>query len=110
MSTCVFCDIIAERAPAVKVYEDDALLAIEDAAPRAPVHLLLLPRRHVPTLLDIQPDDVPWVGAIPFLANRLARERGIADSGYRLVANVNRGGGQVIFHVHFHLLGGRPLR
>ncbi|MBI3327647.1 MAG: histidine triad nucleotide-binding protein [Nitrospinae bacterium] len=107
---CIFCDIVAGRKPAVNVYEDEALLAIEDMYPRAPVHLLLMPKRHVPTLLDIQADDAAWVGAIPFVANRLARERGIADSGYRLVVNVNRGGGQAIFHVHFHLLGGRPLR
>src|SRR5919109_5696394 len=109
MAACVFCHIIADRKPAVKVYEDDVLLAIEDTHPRAPVHLLIMPKRHVPTLLDIQPDDTLWLGAIPFVANRLARERGIADSGYRLVANVNHGGGQVIFHVHFHVMGGRYL-
>lgn len=107
---CLFCNIIAGRKPAVKAYEDEALLAIEDMFPQAPVHLLLMPKRHVATLLDIQVDDSPWVGAIPFVANRLARERGIADSGYRLMVNVNRGGGQVIFHLHFHLLGGRPFR
>jgi histidine triad (HIT) family protein len=110
MAECLFCDIIADRKPGVKVYADDVLLAIEDIHPRAPVHLLIMPKRHVPTLLDIQMDDAVWVGAIPFVANRLARERGIADSGYRLVANVNHGGGQVIFHVHFHVLGGRSLR
>jgi histidine triad (HIT) family protein len=110
MAECVFCDIIDDRTPAVKVYEDDALLAIEDIHPRAPVHLLIMPKRHVPTLLDIQPDDAEWVSAVPYVANRLARERAIADHGYRLVANVNHGGGQVIFHVHFHVLGGRHLR
>ena len=110
MNACVFCDIVAGRAPAVKVYEDEALIAIEDIAPKAPVHLLLMPRRHVRTLLDLGEEDKAWVGAIPFLANRLAREHGVADSGYRLIANVNRGGGQVVFHVHFHLMGGRPLR
>jgi histidine triad (HIT) family protein len=110
MADCIFCDIIAGRKPGVKVYEDDVLLAIEDIFPRTPVHLLIMPKRHVPTLLDIQPEDRAWVGAIPFVANRVARERGIADSGYRLVANVNHGGGQVIFHVHFHVMGGRHLR
>jgi histidine triad (HIT) family protein len=110
MGECVFCDIIAARKPAVKAYEDDRLLAIEDIYPRAPVHLLIMPKRHVPTLLDLQPEDAAWVGAIPFVANRLARERGIADHGYRLVVNVKHGGGQAIFHVHFHLLGGRTLR
>jgi histidine triad (HIT) family protein len=110
MAECIFCDIIADRQPGVKLYEDDVILAIEDIHPRTPVHLLIMPKRHVPTLLDIQPDDTVWVSAIPFVANRLAREHGIADSGFRLVANVNRGGGQVIFHVHFHLMGGRYLR
>jgi histidine triad (HIT) family protein len=110
MNACVFCDIIAGHTPATRVYEDDTLLAIEDMYPRAPVHLLIMPKRHVPTLLDLQPDDTPWVAAIPFVANRLAHERNIADSGYRLVVNVNRDGGQVVFHVHYHVLGGRPLR
>src|SRR5690554_2255787 len=110
MNRCIFCDIIASRKPATKVYEDAMLLAIEDIYPRAPVHLLIMPKRHVPTLLDLQPDDTPWVAAVPFVANRLARERNTAESGYRLVVNVNRGGGQAIFHVHYHLLGGRTLR
>ena len=109
MAECVFCNIIEGRKPAVKVYEDDALLAIEDLHPRAPVHLLIMPKRHVPTLLDIQSDDAIWVSAVPFVANQLARAHNIADNGYRLVVNVNHGGGQVIFHVHFHLMGGRHL-
>ena len=109
MAACIFCDIIADLKPGVKAYEDDVLLAIEDIHPRTPVHLLIMPKRHVPTLLDIQPEDTGWLSALPFVANRLARERGIAADGYRLVANVNHGGGQVIFHVHFHLMGGRHL-
>jgi histidine triad (HIT) family protein len=110
MAECILCDIVAELKPSVKAYEDDVLLAIEDIHPRTPVHLLIMPKRHVPTLLDIEPDDTVWLTALPFVANRLAREHGIANSGYRLVVNVNHGGGQVIFHVHFHLMGGRPLR
>jgi histidine triad (HIT) family protein len=110
MADCIFCDIIAGRRPGVKIYEDDLLLAIEDIHPRTPIHLLIMPKRHVPTLLDIEPHDTAWLSAIPFVANRLARERGIAGGGYRLVVNVNHGGGQVIFHVHFHFMGGRPLR
>jgi histidine triad (HIT) family protein len=109
MDGCVFCDIIDDRKSAVKVFEDDDLLAIEDIHPRAPVHLLIMPKRHVPTLLDLHADDRHWVAAVPYVANRLAREHHIADSGYRLVANVNHGGGQVIFHVHFHVMGGRRL-
>jgi histidine triad (HIT) family protein len=110
MDHCIFCDIVAGRKSGTKVYEDDALLAIEDIYPRAPVHLLIMPKRHISTLLDVQPDDAVWLGAIPFVANRLAHERGIAAHGYRLIVNVNRGGGQEIFHVHFHLMGGRHLR
>jgi histidine triad (HIT) family protein len=110
MAECIFCDIITDLKPGIKAYEDDVLLAIEDIHPRTPVHLLIMPKRHVPTLLDIEPDDAVWLTALPFVANRLARERGIANSGYRLVVNVNHGGGQVIFHVHFHLMGGRHLR
>ncbi len=110
MADCIFCDIVAGRRAGTKVYEDGTLLAIEDKYPRAPVHLLIMPKRHVSTLLDVQPDDAMWLGAIPFVANRLAHERGIAADGYRLLVNVNRGGGQEIFHVHFHLLGGRPRR
>jgi histidine triad (HIT) family protein len=110
MADCIFCDIIAGRQSATKVYEDNTLLAIEDKYPRAPVHLLIMPKRHIATLLDVQPDDATWLGAVPFVANRLAHERGIAADGYRLIANVNRGGGQEIFHVHFHLMGGRSRR
>ena len=109
MAECIFCDIIADRKPAVKIYENDILLAIEDIYPRTPVHLLIMPKRHVPTLLDIEPADTVWVSTVPFVANQLARERGIAERGYRLIANVNQGGGQVIFHVHFHVMGGRHL-
>jgi histidine triad (HIT) family protein len=110
MADCIFCDIIAGRQSATKVYEDNTLLAIEDKYPRAPVHLLIMPKRHIATLLDVQPDDATWLGAVPFVANRLAHERGIAADGYRLIANVNRGGGQEIFYVHFHLMGGRSRR
>lgn len=108
VNNCLFCDIIMGRKPGTRVYEDDTLLAIEDIYPRAPVHLLIMPKRHIPTLLDVQPDDAAWLGRIPFVANRLAQERGIAAHGYRLIVNVQRGGGQEIFHVHFHLMGGRP--
>jgi histidine triad (HIT) family protein len=110
MAACIFCEIIAGHKPGRIVYQDDALVAIEDIHPRTPVHLLIMPRRHVPTLLDLAPEDAVWMGAIPFVANQLAHAHGIAESGYRLVVNVNHGGGQVIFHVHYHLMGGRPLR
>ena len=108
MVACIFCDIIADLKPSVKAYEDDVLLAIEDIYPRTPVlpHHAETPRANP---AGHQPEDTVWLSA-SFVANRLARERGIADNGYRLVVNVNHGGGQVIFHVHFHLMGGRHLR
>lgn len=106
---CVFCKIIRKEIPARIVHEDDLLIAFEDIRPRAPVHLLIVPRRHIPTLLDLGEDDRELVGHIALTAARLARSRSVAESGFRLINNVNRNAGQVIFHLHFHVIGGRPL-
>jgi histidine triad (HIT) family protein len=104
---CVFCKIVRKEIPAKIVHEDDRILAFEDNRPQAPVHLLIVPKRHVATLLDT--DDRDLLGAIATAGVRLARERGVAESGFRFLANVNRDGGQVVFHLHFHVIGGRPL-
>ncbi|HWP34878.1 MAG TPA: histidine triad nucleotide-binding protein [Thermodesulfobacteriota bacterium] len=106
---CVFCKIVAKELPARIVHEDDRLIAFEDIQPRAPVHLLVTPKRHIPTVLDLTEADRELVGAIVLLASRLARERGVAERGFRLVVNANREAGQTVFHLHFHLLAGRPL-
>ncbi len=106
---CVFCKIIRREIPARIVHEDDALIAFEDIQPRAPVHLLVVPRRHIPTLLDAGEGDRDLIGRLVLTAVQLARSRGVAESGFRLINNVNRDAGQVVFHLHFHVIGGRPL-
>ncbi len=106
---CIFCKIVRKEIPARIVHEDDRLLAFEDIHPKAPVHLLIIPKRHIPTLLDLGEEDRGLVGDIALLAVRLARDRGVAESGFRLVNNVNRDSGQIVFHLHLHVIGGRPL-
>jgi histidine triad (HIT) family protein len=106
---CIFCKIVRKELPAKVVHEDDRLLAFEDIHPHAPVHLLIIPKRHVASLLDVREEDGGLVGDIALLAARLARQRGVADSGFRFLTNVNRDSGQVVFHLHFHVIGGRKL-
>jgi histidine triad (HIT) family protein len=109
MSDCIFCKIIEKKIPAKVVYEDDFVLAFEDVSPQAPVHILIIPKKHIPTLLDAGDEDMDLFGRIVKTANGIARERGIAEKGFRLLANCNAESGQSVFHIHFHLLGGRPM-
>jgi len=104
---CVFCRIVAGGIPAKKVYEDEHVVAFEDIKPQAPVHILVIPRRHIPTVNDLSEEDASLAGRLILAARRLAAERGVDESGYRLVLNCNRNAGQEVFHVHLHLLGGR---
>ena len=106
---CLFCRIVADEIPSTRVYDDDQIIAIRDIAPRAPTHILLIPRRHIPSALDLTEADSPLVGHIFAVAAELARSEGIADGGYRLVSNVGRWGGQSVDHLHVHLMGGRPF-
>jgi histidine triad (HIT) family protein len=106
---CIFCKIIAGKIPAKLVHRDDDVVAIEDVNPQAPTHLLLIPRLHVPTLLDLKAEDAHLPGAILAVAARLAREREL-ESGFRVVVNNGAGAGQTVYHLHFHLLGGRPMQ
>ncbi len=108
-SDCVFCRIVAGQAPARIVYQDERLVAIDDVNPQAPMHVLVIPRRHVPTLNDLAPSDDELVGEMIRRAAAIARERGVADHGYRTVFNCNRGAGQSVWHIHLHVLGGRRL-
>jgi len=110
MSDCVFCKIRDGEIPARKVHEDDACIAFEDIRPAAPVHLLVVPRKHIPTTLDVAPEDEQVVGHLHVVAAKLARERGVAEAGFRTVMNCNAGAGQSVFHLHLHLLAGRGLR
>lgn len=110
MTRCLFCRIAAGQAPATLVYEDDEMVAIRDVNPQAPAHLLVIPRRHIATLNDLAEADDGLVGRMIRRAAALAAEHGFAGEGYRTVFNCERGAGQTIFHIHLHVLGGRPLR
>lgn len=106
---CLFCRIVAGELPAKKIFEDDTLVAFHDIHPQAPVHVLIVPRRHIPTLNDLTPDDDALTGAMLRRAAAIAHDLGIAQRGYRTVFNCNREAGQSVFHIHLHLLGGRAL-
>jgi len=109
-SDCLFCKIIAKEIPSKTVYEDEQAVAFEDINPQAPTHILVLPRKHIASLNELAAADAALIGHLHLVAAKLARERGIADSGYRTVLNNGRGAGQSVFHLHLHLLGGRGMR
>ena len=109
MSDCLFCRIIRKEIPASIVYGDERLLAFNDINPQAPMHVLIVPRRHISTLNALQPGDDAIVGEMVRRAAALAAEHGHADSGYRTVFNCNAAAGQTVFHIHLHVLGGRGL-
>ncbi|MFA0732871.1 MAG: hypothetical protein LKKZDAJK_001671 [Candidatus Fervidibacter sp.] len=104
---CIFCRIVAKEVQSDIVYEDEEVVAFRDINPQAPVHVLIVPRKHLPTLNDAASDDQSLLGKLLLVARQLARQLQVADDGYRLVLNVNRGAGQSVFHLHLHLLGGR---
>lgn len=105
---CIFCKIAKGVIPADKLYEDKDVVAFRDAHPVAPTHLLIIPKKHYPTLNDL-PDEVDLMSKMYNVARKLAKKEGIAESGYRTVINTNSMSGQVVFHLHMHLLGGREL-
>jgi histidine triad (HIT) family protein len=105
----IFTRIINREIPAKIVYEDELCLAFEDIAPQAPTHVLLIPKREVASLDALDEQDAALAGHLLLVARRVARELGVAESGYRLVTNIGRDGGQSVDHLHFHLLAGRPL-
>ena len=109
MRDCIFCKIIAGQIPAKKVYEDELMVAIEDIAPKAPLHLLLLPKRHFSNCLDMEQQDEATAGHLLRVAGQLARERGLDQGGFRLVQNNGADAGQTVFHLHIHLLAGREF-
>jgi histidine triad (HIT) family protein len=110
MTACLFCKIIAREIPASVVYEDAAVLAFNDINPQAPTHVLVIPKRHIATLNDLEPGDDQIVGELVRRAAAIAKERGISQDGFRTVFNTNRDAGQTVFHIHLHLLGGRPMQ
>ncbi len=106
---CLFCKIAAGEIPSNIVYQDDTVVAFRDINPQAPQHILLIPRRHIESMANLTSEDGPILASIYTTASRLARELGIEQSGYRFLTNVGLDAGQSVFHLHFHLLGGRPL-
>lgn len=109
MDNCLFCQIAAKNKPAHIEYEDEGIIAFRDIHPKAPVHILIVPKKHIESVAKMTKDDSIIAGRLIYVAKILAEKQGIAASGYKLVFNVGRGGGQLIDHLHLHLLGGQKL-
>ena len=109
MSECLFCKIVNRQIPAKIVYEDERVVVIEDINPQAPLHVLVIPKTHIASLNDVTPGHDGLIGEMNRRAAVIARERGYADRGFRTVFNTNREAGQTVFHIHLHLLAGRPM-
>lgn len=110
MGSCLFCDIVAGAIPCTEVFADDEFLAFRDIDPKAPSHILVIPRRHIAALRDLDEGDAPLAGRLVLTATRIAAAEGLAAAGYRCVVNCGEHGGQSVDHLHLHLLGGRHLR
>jgi len=110
LEDCLFCKIIRGEIPCTKVYEDDSILAFEDIHPMAPVHVIVIPKRHISTLMEVSPDTITDLMNMMTAAQKIAKLKSIDEKGFRTVINCNEDGGQVIFHLHMHVLGGRKLR
>ena len=108
--SCLFCKIINKEIPAQIVYEDQNVLAFKDISPQAPVHLLVIPKKHIASINEAGVEDEQLIGKMILAAQKLAKEAGVAEGGYRIVLNCNEDGGQTVFHIHLHLLGGRSMQ
>lgn len=109
MSDCIFCRIVNKEIGSTIVYEDDQVIAFNDISPKAPVHVLIVPRRHIPSLAHVTPEDEPVLGHMMYVARKIAEEQGILESGFRTIINTGRHGGQEIYHLHMHLVGGKHV-
>jgi histidine triad (HIT) family protein len=109
MTDCLFCKVIGGEIPAKRVYEDDSIFAFEDINPQAPTHILIIPKEHYASLKEVRETEKDLLGNILLKAKELAQDKGLEDSGYRIVLNTGRDSGQAVFHIHFHLLGGRRM-
>jgi len=110
MGSCLFCDIAADKIPCTKVHSDEKFLAFRDIDPKAPTHILVIPRRHIASLSELQDADSGLAGELMIIAARIAKSEGLDGGGYRFVINCGQDGGQTVDHLHLHLLGGRPLQ
>lgn len=109
MEDCLFCKIIKGDIPSTKVYEDDEILAFKDIHPVAPVHVLVIPKKHISSLVELKPEDETVIGRIYTTINKIAKQEGILEAGFRVIVNCGEDGGQEVKHLHFHLLGGKKL-
>ena len=109
MKGCLFCKIASGEIPATKVHEDEQFIAFRDINPQAPTHVLIIPRRHIEKLTDLSESDGELIGQMQLLANKIAEQEGIVEGGFRTVFNCGEGAGQSVWHIHMHLLGGRPM-
>ena len=109
MEDCVFCKIINRELPSNIVYEDEEIIAFKDIAPVAPVHILVIPKKHISSLVDLKPEDEKVIGRIYSVINQIAEKEGVLNNGYRVIVNCGEDGGQVVKHIHFHLLGGKKM-
>jgi histidine triad (HIT) family protein len=107
--SCIFCEIIEKKRPAKIIYEDESAMAFEDTNPQAPVHTLVIPKKHISTNLDLEEEDKALIGRLFMIANEIAKDKGISERGFRLVMNCNPESGQTVFHLHLHVLGGRRM-
>ncbi|TSA55945.1 MAG: histidine triad nucleotide-binding protein [Planctomycetaceae bacterium] len=110
MEDCIFCKIVNGEIPSTKVYENEKVLAFNDINPMAPVHVIIIPKEHIPTLLDVTPEKMDILVAMFSAAQKVAKINNIDKKGFRMVINCNQEGGQIIFHLHMHVLGGRRLK
>lgn len=106
MEDCLFCKIVKGEIPSTKVYEDDEILAFKDINPAAPIHILVIPKKHIKSLVELEKEDEPLVGKIYRVINKIAEEQGVKEFGYRVIVNCGKDAGQEVMHLHFHLLAG----
>ncbi|MDR0721908.1 MAG: histidine triad nucleotide-binding protein [Treponema sp.] len=109
MSNCIFCNIASGIIPAQKLYEDEEILAFQDVSPQGPVHFLVIPKKHIPNIMELEVTDTLLIGRMLHKAQALAQEQGCAEKGARFVINCKSHGGQTVDHLHIHVIGGRPL-
>ena len=109
MNDCLFCKIIKGEIPSNKVYEDEEILAFRDIHPVAPVHILVIPKKHISSLVDLEPEDEVTIGRIYGVINKIAKQENIFEKGFRVIVNCGEDGGQEVKHLHFHLIGGKKL-
>ena len=110
MTSCIFCKIVNKEIPSKIIYEDEKVLAFEDVAPQSPVHILIIPKKHYSTILDVEETTAELIGHVFMIAKKIAKQKGFAEKGFRIVMNCNTEGGQTVYHLHFHLLAGRQMQ